>query len=166
MSEQLKYDLSKVPVADIQKMLDALNGSSGDAKRQVAESLMKSLTEVNAIGTNVVESQDNALRGYTGATDAIRQSTEKDIPIRQQIDELRIKNDLALREGRTKAALEALDPLLTRAEDRTERRDAQQRAMLGDITGHQDKQNSRADLTTRLGLLRDLGLGAMLMFGN
>ena len=166
MSQQQPLDLSKVSVAKINAMLEALNAASEADRETAAQQMAAEMLKVQNIGGDPLAAQDVAITGFNKQTDAIRQANIKDQPILRDTANFEAELNQRIREGRTDAALRAIDPLLQRAEDRTARRDGQQMQILDKLTGHSDKLDSRASLDRRLNMLKDLGLGAMIMFGN
>ena len=121
--------------------------------------------QIQNTGADFTPNSVEKVQGYDLAREAFRRNDALDQPLLREKAEYQAGLDEKVRRQRAKGALELIDPLLTRAEDRTARRDTQQHQMLGDLIGSREKIAGMQNMTDKLNMLKDLGLGAMIMFG-
>ena len=157
--------LKNVSVDALEKMLTELRSLSGDDKQKASSEYTKALMQIQNTGADFTPQSVEQVQGYDRARDAFRRNDALDQPLLREKAEYQAELDQKVRQQRAQGALDLLDPLLTRAEDRTARRDTQQQQMLGDLIGSREKIAGMQNMTDKLNMLKDLGLGAMIMFG-
>ena len=159
-------DLLKNVSADaLKEMLAELRSLSGEDKEKASSEYTKALMQIQNTGADFTPNSVEKVQGYDLAREAFRRNDALDQPLLREKAEYQAGLDEKVRRQRAKGALELIDPLLTRAEDRTARRDTQQHQMLGDLIGSREKIAGMQNMTDKLNMLKDLGLGAMIMFG-
>ena len=157
-------DLLKNVSADaLKEMLTELRSLSGEDKEKASSEYTKALMQIQNTGADFTPNSEKYVQGYDLARDAFRRNDALDQPLLREKAEYEAGLDQKIRKQRAQGALELIDPLLTRAEDRTARRDTQQHQMLGDLISSREKIAGMQNMANKLGLVKDLGLGLMIM---
>lgn len=162
MSEQNNL-LKNVSADALKEMLAELRSLSGEDKQKASSEYTKALMQIQDTGADFTPNSVKKVKGYDLARDAFRRNDALDQPLLREKAEYQAELDEKVRKQRAQGAIDLLDPLLTRAEDRTARRDTQQHQMLGDLISSREKIAGMQNMTNKLNLLANLGLGAMIM---
>lgn len=164
MSEQSNL-LKNVSADALKEMLAELRSLSGEDKQKASSEYTEALMKIQNTGADFVPQSMDQLKMNEAFRRSLREQNALDQPQLRDNAEFEAGLDQKIRKQRAQGALELLDPLLTRAEDRTARRDTQQQQMLGDLISSREKIAGMQNMTDKLKLVGDLGLGAMIMFG-
>ena len=155
--------LKNVSADALKEMLAELRSLSGEDKQRASSEYTKALMQIQETGADFTPQSVEHVKGYDLARDAFRRNDALDQPLLREKAEYEAGLDNKIRKQRAQGALEIIDPLLTRSEDRTARRDTQQYQMLGDLISSREKIAGMQNMTNKLGLVKDLGLGLMIM---
>lgn len=157
--------LKNVSVGALKEMLGKLQSLSGEDKKKASSEYTKALMEIQNTGADFVPQSMEALRLNEAFRRSNREQNALDQPQLRDNAEFQVALGNKQRQQRAQGALDLIDPLLTRAEDRTARRDEQQERMLGSLIGSREKLADQRNMVNKLDMLKQLGLGAMIMFG-
>ena len=167
MAEQktLAEILATVDEDTVKSYLKIIEGAEEGRREETAQALQKALM---GIGTEDAATQQLKTLNevYVPTAEAMLQADINSEPYRRGRAEFDADLGTQIRSDRADIGLKKVQPLLDKMYGQTANRDAQQERMLGTLVDSREKLAGQRNMTNKLNMLKDLGLGAMIMFGN